>query len=96
LWKQIGVNEIIDSPELPFFIEWMSGDHPSKDGVPVTSISKLVIADSNELEDSWFKQEILDAMNGVEIEWFKSQENDSLAGLIEVYFKTEHGVVIID
>lgn len=96
LWKQIGVKEIIDSPELPFFIEWMSGDHPSKDGVPVTSISKLVIADSNELEDSWFKQEILDAMNGVEIEWFKSQENDSLAGLIEVYFKTEHGVVIID
>jgi hypothetical protein len=28
-WKQIGVNEITDSRELPFFIQWLTAEHPN-------------------------------------------------------------------
>ena len=36
-WKQIGVTEIADSHELPFFIQWLTTDHPSQDGKAVAS-----------------------------------------------------------
>ena len=44
-WKQIGVEEITDSLELPFFIQWLTSDHPSQDGTAVSKIEKIVIAD---------------------------------------------------
>ena len=48
-WKQIGVTEIADSHELPFFIQWLTTDHPSRDGKAVASIEKITIADKGEL-----------------------------------------------
>jgi hypothetical protein len=30
-WQQIGVLNILDNPQLPFFIKWLSGNHPSGD-----------------------------------------------------------------
>jgi hypothetical protein len=51
-WKQIGVNEITESRELPFFIQWLTGDHPSKDGKAVATIEKITIADEDQLEGS--------------------------------------------
>jgi len=38
-WKQIGVLEILDDPQQPFYIQWISGDHPSNDG---TASAKLL------------------------------------------------------
>jgi hypothetical protein len=35
-WKQIGVKEIADTREFPFFIQWLSADHPSQDGTPLS------------------------------------------------------------
>ena len=40
-WKQIGVMEISESPELPFFIQWLTADHPSTDPGAAASIKKL-------------------------------------------------------
>jgi len=34
-WKQIGVKEITGASELPFFIQWLTEQHPSKDAVKV-------------------------------------------------------------
>jgi hypothetical protein len=31
-WKQIGVLGTLQDKQLPFFIEWLSLDHPSTDG----------------------------------------------------------------
>jgi hypothetical protein len=42
--KQIGVNEITDSRELPFFIQWLNADHPSQDGKAVAVIEKLQLS----------------------------------------------------
>ena len=95
-WKQIGVKEITDSRELPFFIEWLTEDHPSKDGNAVAKIEKIVIADKEQLSDSWFKNEILGALSGVSIEWTDSESNDGENGIVGIEIHSPSGLIRID
>ncbi|MFM8868725.1 MAG: VOC family protein, partial [Candidatus Nanopelagicus sp.] len=83
-WKQIGVKEITGAGELPFFIQWLTEQHPSKDGNSVAKISKLVIADDEQLADSWFKEEIKSGLKDVVIEWVKPEVNDGDKGIVAV------------
>jgi hypothetical protein len=94
-WKQIGVREIADSRGLPFFIQWLTTDHPSQDGVANSEITKIVISDSNALSDSWFKSEILAALGSLQIEWVNPDINDYQTGICEVHLTTPLGNVII-
>ena len=94
-WKQIGVKEIIGSGELPFFIQWLTDNHPSKDGNSVAKITKLVIADDEKLADSWFQDEIKSALTGVEIEWVKPESNEGDKGIVEVYFEIKSQSILI-
>jgi hypothetical protein len=95
-WKQIGVKEISEARELPFFIEWLTSDHPSKDGNAVSKIEKIVIADKDQLAESWFKEEILSALGDVKIEWADPSSNDGENGIISIYLKTNIGEVVLD
>ena len=40
-WKQIGVLNLLNNAQMPFFIQWLSGTHPSKDGTPKALLSKV-------------------------------------------------------
>ena len=42
-WNQIGLIESINNTGLPYFIEWLGGNHPSLDGKPMIEISKIII-----------------------------------------------------
>jgi hypothetical protein len=95
-WKQIGVKEIEDSRELPFFIQWLTEDHPSKDGNAVARIQKIVIADKDELSDSWFKNEIMGALSGVSIEWADTESNNGDNGIVGIEIQSPSGLVRID
>jgi hypothetical protein len=95
-WKQIGVREIADSRELPFFIEWLTSDHPSQDGTPHAEIQKITIADREKLADSWFKDEILGSLGDVDIEWIDPDQNDSQSGIVSVHLLTATGMVTLD
>ena len=95
-WKQIGVKEIADTREFPFFIQWLSSDHPSRDGVPTAEIVQIVISDKQQLAGSWFKDEILASLGSVEIEWSSPIENDGQTGIAVVKFMTPTGIVIVD
>jgi hypothetical protein len=95
-WKQIGVKEIEESRELPFFIQWLTEDHPSKDGNAVARIEKIVIADKDELSDSWFKNEIMGALAGVSIEWADTELNDGDNGIVGIEIQSPSGLVRID
>ena len=95
-WKQIGVKEIADTREFPFFIEWLTEDHPSQDGIPNAEINKIVIADQNELSDSWFKSEILSSMGGISIEWVDPSLNDGQSGIMAIEITTAQGAVLLD
>jgi hypothetical protein len=95
-WKQIGVNEITDSRELPFFIQWLTADHPSQDGKAVAAIEKITIADTDHLSDSWFKTEILGGLNGADVEFVDPSANDGEYGIVAVHLTTPSGVVRLD
>ncbi|HCP72667.1 MAG TPA: glycosyltransferase, partial [Actinobacteria bacterium] len=94
-WKQIGVKEIADTREFPFFIQWLSADHPSQDGTPLAEIEKIVIADKDQLTDSWFKEDILASLGDVNIEWVNPSTNDDQSGIVAVHLATPSGEVIL-
>ena len=96
VWKQIGVKEIIELREFPFFIEWLSSDHPSQDGIAFAEIEKIEISAANRLEDSWFKEEILESLGDIEIVWVDSKLADMQSGIIAVHLTTPSGIVILD
>jgi Glyoxalase-like domain len=95
-WKQIGVREIADTREFPFFIQWLSNEHPSQDGTAFAEIEKIVIADEDQLADSWFKDEILASLGDVDIEWVSPESNDGQSGIVAVQLSTPAGVVTLD
>jgi hypothetical protein len=90
------VKEISDARELPFFIEWLTTDHPSKNGNAVSKIEKIVIADKDQLAESWFKEEILSALGVVKIEWTDLAKNDGINGIVSVEIKTPTESVNLD
>ena len=95
-WKQIGVKEITEERELPFFIQWLTADHPSQDGKAVAAIEKITIADTDHLSDSWFKTEILSGLNGADVEFIDPSANDGEYGIVAVHLTTPSGVVRLD
>ena len=95
-WKQIGVKEITGAGELPFFIQWLTEQHPSKDGNSVAKIFKIVIADDEQLADSWFKDEIKSGLTGVEIEWVKPESNDGDKGIVAVELLVNNNKIRVD
>jgi len=95
-WKQIGVKEITDSRELPFFIEWLTEDHPSKDGKAVAKIEAIVIADNSQLADSWFKDEILRALGNINIEWRQIVKEEEVSGISTIKIDIAGSIIEID
>jgi hypothetical protein len=95
-WKQIGVKEIIESPQLPFFIQWLSSEHPSQDGLPNARINKILIADKNQLSISWFKDQIMDSLGVIQADWVDQSINDGQVGIVSVEFETTTGPVVIE
>ena len=94
-WKQIGVIEISEQPELPFFIQWLTNDHPSSTGGEA-KIAKIEIAAKNQLDESWFKNEILAGLEGTEITWVDPSTNDGIEGIVAVNVVTPAGAVRLD
>jgi hypothetical protein len=95
-WKQIGVKEITGAGELPFFVQWLTEQHPSKDGNSVAKISKIIIADDDQLADSWFKDEIKSGLTDVEIEWVEPELNNGDKGIVAVEIELNNRNVRIE
>jgi hypothetical protein len=95
-WKQIGVKEIEESRELPFFIQWLTNHHPSQDGNAVAKIKKILISDKDQLSDSWFKAEVLTALAEIEIEWEPTDNSDGTRGITAIQFNGPTGTITFD
>ena len=94
--KQIGVKEIEDSRELPFFIQWLTDDHPSQDGNAVALIEKIVISDKEKLSDSWFRKEIIAGLEQITIDWVNPSNDEEFTGIIALQLKTPNGIVVLE
>jgi hypothetical protein len=93
-WKQLGVLEILQDSQQPFYVEWVSKEHPSSDGVAHTKLSELFIVgeESSSLKTlNEFKSTILKNIN---INFIKSESE--ITGIKEIAFEFKGGKVVID
>jgi len=93
-WKQVGVKELLTDPELPFFIEWQDGNHPSQVGTPASSITKLIFANEDPLERSIFRDQVVAALGSSGITVSINTPND-FAGMQSVEFFAANGQNIV-
>jgi catechol 2,3-dioxygenase-like lactoylglutathione lyase family enzyme len=93
-WEQIGVSDLLEDPQLPFFLQWHSSDseHPSTGAKPGTRVLKLEICGNRESIENWLGSPIGFALNDVDVDWVDGDE----PGLVAVHIETAHGVVRLD
>lgn len=92
-WKQLGVLNVMEDPELPFFVEWScpNTEHPSAGGSPV-AIERIEVAGDAAAVTSWLNAADDSLLDGIGIEWVDADE----PGITAVWFSTPHGSVRID
>jgi len=95
LWKQVGVRELLTDPELPFFIQWSTSNHPSVSRNAVTSISGINFGSKSPIDASFFSTQISEALEANNIRITSSSESE-VNGLASMRFKTPLGIVEID
>ena len=95
-WKQIGVKEIAEAPELPFFIQWLSDDHPANYGIKVSRILEISLADEKMLDESWFKNDILNSVRDTNLTWASKKKSENTKGIVSIKFLTPRGQIEID
>ena len=96
-WKQISVLGTLEDKQLPFFIEWLSLDHPSTDGKATAKIVKVEIAGDESRIEEWFGSELRAAIGSdVEVDWVAAAASDNESGIVAVHVLTPSGVVRLD
>ncbi|MDO9485159.1 MAG: VOC family protein [Actinomycetota bacterium] len=92
-WKQLGVLNVMENPQLPFFVEWSSSpeNHPSKGAAKVT-VERIEIAGDPNTVSAYIDENFMDVMDGVYVEWVEAEN----PGIIAVTFATPNGAVRID
>lgn len=93
-WSQIGVNDVADDAQLPFFVQWHSdpADHPSAGGSRVR-LTHLQIAGDEARIDDYLGTSNQQPFDGVEVAWLSPDEG---TGVVAAVFDTANGSVRID
>ena len=93
-WKQLGVLSTLEDASHPFYVEWISQNHPSQDGVPVATISKLNITSNNSKMLNSPEIELIEKNSELSISWTETDKNDQ-TGIISVEFKIGSKIVCL-
>jgi hypothetical protein len=100
VWKQIGVNDLIADPQLPYFVQWLcdADQHPSHDPRCDVSIERLQIAGDEDRVAHWLAEVNGDPLEDVEVSWTPPdpESDPGELGLVAVEFATTSGTVRID
>jgi len=93
-WRQIGVYDLMDDPQLPFFVQWL-GDpqhHPSNGARADVRIAALEIAGRARVVTEWLGEPEAHPLDGVDVAWVDGSE----PGLVAVHLETPRGRVRLD
>jgi hypothetical protein len=93
-WKQLGVLQVLDDAQQPFYIEWISEEHPSSDGIAHAKLSELFIV-GNQKSNSKLLNEFDDnLLHNAKLNFIDS-DIDSI-GIKEISFDFEGKKVLIN
>lgn len=94
-WRQIGINDVANDPQLPFFVHWESpaSEHPSAGGSAIT-LSQLEIAGDETAIDAYLGTSARQPLDGIDVQWLAPDEDGT--GVIAATFDTANGAVRID
>jgi hypothetical protein len=95
-WKQLGVLGTIKDSQLPFFIEWLSQDHPSLDGKAVAEIRQIDISGDEKTIETWLGSNPKSAFKDVEVNYLDASNFEGETGIISVTISTQNGDVVLD
>jgi len=94
-WRQIGINDVANDPQLPYFVQWESPaeDHPAAEGSPIT-LTGLDIAGDEVRIDSYLGTSARQPLDGIEVTWVEPGEDGT--GVVAAVFRTAQGDVRLD
>ena len=95
-WKQVGVLGTLKDSQLPFFIEWETADHPSKENRALAEIAKIEISGNLQTVTDWLGIVPGNVLEGIEIIWINPEDNDDELGIIAIHIATPSGVIRLD
>ena len=95
-WKQLGVLGTIKDSQLPFFIEWLSQDHPSLDGKATAEIKQIDISGDEKTIETWLGSNPKGAFKDVEVNYLDASNFEGETGIISVTISTPIGDVVLD
>ncbi|MFM7212211.1 MAG: VOC family protein [Actinomycetota bacterium] len=88
-WRQIGILDLLDDPQLPYFIQWeRQSEHPSSTGGEVR-LASIEMCGNSEVLGAWLGS---GAQLEVSVAWVESDER----GIVACNFLTPRGFVRID
>ena len=93
-WRQIGVLDLIEDPQLPFFVQWLCdpSQHPSAGGRVDLRLERMEIGGDADTVAAWLGEPSTHPLDGIEVDWIE----DEAPGLQAVYVMTPNGTVRLD
>jgi Glyoxalase-like domain len=100
LWRQIGINDVTEDPQLPFFVQWDSDaeHHPAAGGSPIR-LTRLEIAGDERVVDAYLGTSARQPLDRIEVDWvspFDPESGDEVTGVVAAVFATPSGDVRVD
>jgi len=92
-WKQIGVLEVIEDSKTPFFIQWISENHPSRDGNAIAHLQKIVFKGK---PSELFIQLNLDeqlSLTGTKLIWEESNTKEIASGINSIEIEVKNKLI---
>jgi hypothetical protein len=96
-WKQIGVMDLMDDPQLPFFVQWLvdRDQHPGAPGGSVR-LDAIELAGDADTISRWLGDPSDHPLDEVAVHWVARAVPDGAGGVVAVHFATASGRVRID
>jgi len=90
-WRQIGVLDLMEDPQLPFFIQWESAaeQHPSSGGGAIR-LDRIEMCGDQGVLASWLAE--ADPLGDIKVDYVEAED----PGVVAVTFSTPNGTIRID
>jgi hypothetical protein len=92
-WRQIGVIEVLEDFSQPFFVEWVSKDHPGKDGAGSADLFEIVFEANQDKSLRTIGEHIDEITKNLKLEFMTPES--TYIGIKEIKFKIDGQEVVV-